>query len=221
MALLPILYVATKNYSSWSMRPWLALRWGEIAFEERLIALGPRDGTRNADMARISPTAQLPALHLPDGQILWDSLAICEWAAENAPSAGLWPADNALRALARCASAEMHSGFAALRRDLPMNIRRRAPPRALSGETGTQIARLVEIWAQCQAGAGGPFLFGARPNIADAFYAPMATRLRTYAIDLPAKAAAYVEAILHDPQFQAWELAAMAEQHAIPETDCA
>lgn len=221
MAQLPILYVATKNYSSWSMRPWLALRWGAIAFEEKLIALGPRDGSRNPAIAQISPTAQVPALHLPDGQILWDSLAICEWAAEARPEALLWPVDGAQRALARCVSAEMHAGFAALRRDLPMNIRRRAPARALSLETQAQIARLVEIWAHCQARAGGPYLFGARPSIADAFYAPMATRLRTYAIDLPDKAAAYVEAILHDPHFQAWELAAMADQHAIPETDCA
>lgn len=221
MAQLPILYVATKNYSSWSMRPWLALRWGAIQFEESLIALGPRDGTRNGDMARISPTAQLPALHLPDGQILWDSLAICEWAAEADPEALLWPRDAAQRALARCVSAEMHSGFGALRRDLPMNIRRRAPPRALGSETQSQITRLVEIWAQCQAQTGGPFLFGARPNIADAFFAPVATRLRTYAIALPVAAAAYVETVLQDRHFREWELAALADDHAIAETDCA
>lgn len=213
------LFIGNKNYSSWSMRPWLALTWSGLAFEERLIPLGPRDGTRNAAMAQISPTAQVPVLVLPDGQTLWDSLAICEWLAQECPQARLWPADRAQQALARCAAAEMHSGFAALRRDLPMNIRRRAPPRTLTPETTAQIARVVALWAHCQACAGGPYLFGARPTIADAFYAPVATRLRTYAIDLPPQAADYLAAILSDPAFRAWELAALAEDHAIPETD--
>ncbi len=215
------LYVGNKNYSSWSLRPWLALRWSGLAFEEKLIPLGPRDGTRNAAMAQISPTAQVPALRLADGQRLWDSLAICEWLAEERPQAQLWPADRGQRALARCAAAEMHAGFGALRRDLPMNIRRRAPPRSLSPETAAQIARVAALWAQCQASGGGPYLFGARPTIADAFYAPVATRLRTYAIELPSAASDYVTTILQDPAFRAWELAAIAENHAIPETDCA
>lgn len=216
-----MLFIGTKNYSSWSLRPWLALTWSGLAFEEHLIPLGPRDGSRNAAMAQISPTAQVPALRLPDGQTLWDSMAICEWLAEERPQAQLWPADRGQRALARCAAAEMHSGFGALRRDLPMNIRRRAPPRALTPETTAQIARVLALWAQCQASAGGPYLFGARPTIADAFYAPLATRLRTYAIDLPPPAAAYMTTILSDPAFRVWELAAMAEDHAILETDCA
>jgi len=122
--------------------------------------------------------------------------------------------------LARSAAAEMHAGFLRLRQALPMNLRRRAEQRGLSQEVQVQIARISALWAQCQQAAdGGPYLFGARPGIADAFYAPVATRFRTYAVNLPNGAQRYVETICADPAFQAWEQDALADEHRLPETD--
>lgn len=158
---LPILYVATKNYSSWSMRPWLALTWAEIPFEERLIELGPRDAPGgNPEIHAVSPAGTVPVLHLPEGAVIWDSLAICEWAAEEAPDAGLWPQDRLARAHARAVTAEMHAGFAALRRELPMNIRRRTPPRTPSPETAAQVRRVEAIWTECLSRSGGHTFLG-------------------------------------------------------------
>lgn len=217
---LPVLHIGSKNYSSWSMRPWLALAWAQIPFRENVLALLPRGSGPNAAFAAISPTGQVPALELADGQVIWDSLAISEWAAEQRPEALLWPAEANLRALARSAACEMHAGFAALRRALPMNLRRRAEPRVLDAEVQGQVARIIALWAQCQAAAGaGPYLFGARPGVADAFFAPVATRLRTYGVPLPAAAQAYVEAICAEDSFRAWELAALADPLRLQDMD--
>ncbi|MDX2276053.1 MAG: glutathione S-transferase family protein [Hyphomonadaceae bacterium] len=212
----PILFIGNKNYSSWSMRPWLALRWGGIAFEERVIPLGGEGYGKSKikDVLAVSPSGRVPALHI-EGVIINDSLSICEWAAEQAPS--LWPREPLKRALARSAAAEMHSGFAALRGALSMNVRRRmeqAP--ALDADVHADLQRLFELWSGLRAshGAGGPYLFGAR-SVADAMYAPVATRLRTYAIETPPVVAAYCATIFADDAFRAWEQGAEAEPWTI------
>jgi glutathione S-transferase len=215
----PVLYIGNKNYSSWSMRPWLALRWGGVAFEERVIPLGgPGYGkSKIGEILAVSPSGRVPALHVGE-TVIWDSLAISEWAAEQAPS--LWPADPLARAVARSAAAEMHSGFGALRRDGSMNVRRRAGKRDWPEDTRSDIARLEELWGGLRArfGAGGPFLFGAR-SVADAFYAPVCTRLRTYDVAVGAVAQAYCDAIFADAAFRDWEEAAAAETWKIPAAD--
>jgi glutathione S-transferase len=215
----PVLYIGNKNYSSWSMRPWLALMWGGIAFEERLIPLGgPGYGkSKIAEILTVSPSGRVPALHVGE-TVIWDSLAISEWAAERAPS--LWPEDAVARAVARSVTAEMHAGFAALRRDGSMNVRRRAGRRDWGEDTRADIARVEEVWAlaRTQYGATGPYLFGAR-SIADAFYAPVCTRLRTYDVALSPLAQAYCNTIFADDAFRAWESAAIAEPWAIAAAD--
>ncbi|MGE0044411.1 MAG: glutathione S-transferase family protein [Hyphomonadaceae bacterium] len=214
----PILYIGNKNYSSWSMRPWLALKWGGIDFDERVIPLGgPGYGkSQIAEILAVSPSGRVPALH--DGAIaIHDSLAISEWAAERAPS--LWPSDPGARALARAASAEMHSSFFALRRDLSMNIKRRvAKEPDWPEDTRADFARLFELWGDALQRSGGPWLFGAR-SITDAMYAPVVTRLRTYAVETPASLQPYCDALLNDGAFRDWERGALAETWAIPSTD--
>lgn len=199
------LYIGNKNYSSWSLRPWLVLRWAKIPFEEHEIRLDQPGYGRHAieEVLRVSPNGRVPALHA-DGLIIWDSLAIAEWAAEQRPS--LWPDNPRLRAEARAVSAEMHSGFECVRRDLSMNIRRRCTVPALPAETSAELARIEAIWTGLRArhAAAGPWLFGAR-TIADAFYAPVATRMRTYGIKLAAPAQTYCDNVLADPDFRAWE----------------
>lgn len=215
----PILYIGNKNYSSWSMRPWLALTWGGVAFVERVIPLGGMGYGKSkiADILAVSPSGRVPALHVGE-TVIWDSLAICEWAAEQAPA--LWPADPPARAVARSAVAEMHAGFAALRRDGSMNVRRRAGKRHWPEDTRADVARLDELWTGLRAayGAAGPFLFGAR-SIADAMFAPVCTRLRTYDVAVSAISQAYCEAIFADDAFRAWEAAAIAETWTLPQTD--
>ncbi|MBI1188198.1 MAG: glutathione S-transferase [Alphaproteobacteria bacterium] len=218
----PVLYIGNKNYSSWSMRPWLALTWAGVAFEERMIPLGgPGYGkSRIAAVLAVSDSGRVPALHVGDVRI-HDSLAIMEWAHEQAPEAGLYPRDAILRALARAAAAEMHAGFAAIRNAMSMNIRRRmkAAP-AWSDEVKADLARLFELWGGLRArhAQDGPYLFGAR-GIVDAMYAPMATRLRTYAVEAPAACQAYCDTIFDDDGYRAWEAGALAEPQRIASTD--
>ena len=202
------LYIGNKNYSSWSLRPWLLLRVAGIPFEERAVALtgqGPSEVHR-----AYSPSGLVPCLH--DGEVrVWDSLAIAEYLAER--HAGLWPEAPAARAFARSMSAEMHGGFTALRGTWVMNAKlafaERAPPESVQRE----VDRIVQLWTTCRAApaaAGGPFLFG-RFGIADAMYAPVALRFRTYAARLPDAAAAYRDALLALPAMQEWISAALAE----------
>jgi glutathione S-transferase len=216
-----VLYVGNKNYSSWSLRPWLVLTWAGIPFEERVIPLGgPGYGkSQIAEVLAVSPSGRVPVLET-DGVTVWDSLAIAEWAAERAPHAHLWPEDSRTRAICRSVTCEMHSSFAAMRRDLSMNIRRRTTPREWPDDTRADLARVEQLWASTREryGAGGPFLFGAR-TIADAFYAPVATRLRTYGVKVVPATHAYCEAIFADPAFRAWEAAAIAEPWSIAVTD--
>jgi glutathione S-transferase len=205
------LYIGNKNYSSWSLRPWLCLRWAGIAFEEREVRLDQPGYGRQAidEILKVSPNGRVPCLHA-DGHTIWDSLAIAEWAAEEKPNAGLWPPDRPTRAHARSVVAEMHAGFASLRRDLSMNIRRRVAVSNWPVETRADIDRIDAMWSDLRTryGKAGPWLFGAR-TIADAFYAPVATRMRTYGVTLSPPAQSFCEAVFADPDFRAWETASV------------
>jgi glutathione S-transferase len=216
----PVLHIGNKNYSSWSLRPWLALKWGGIPFEETIIALGG-EGYGRAEIKEVravSPTGRVPVLHVGD-TVIHESLAICEWAAEQSPS--LWPADPLVRAEARSASCEMHAGFVALRMAMTCNIRRRLERQPdWNSATRADLARLYELWGGLRAryGGDGPFLFGQR-SIADAMFAPVCTRLRTYAVEPPQVAQAYCATIFADPTFQEWEWAGEAESMTIEQTE--
>lgn len=206
-------YYAVRNYSSWSLRPWLALTWAGIDFKERFVDLD-QDGygvSAVKDAKAVSPSGKVPALDV-DGLTIWDSLAICEWAAEERPDALLWPTDRRVRAEARSVSAEMHSGFPALRRDLTMNIRRRVAPQNWADDVKRDIDRMTELWTTFRKSprGEGPYLFGAR-TIADAFFTPVATRFRTYSVALPPAAQDYADTLLRDPAFLEWERRAEAE----------
>jgi len=202
------LVIGNKNYSSWSMRPWVALRASGIPFEEAFIPLY----TDAADKQRIldvSPAGKVPIL--VDGDVtVWDSLAIIEYLAEKFPDKKLWPADRAARAHARAVSAEMHSGFASLRNECGMNLHRPVGPVPLSQETRENIARVQEIWSGCLQRYGGPFLFGSFGG-ADAMYAPVVHRFRTYAIPVAGEARHYVDAMEALPAFQEWTRDGLAE----------
>lgn len=207
-----ILYIGNKNYSSWSLRPWLVLRWARIPFEERLIRLDqPGYGAgKIVEVLRVSPTGRVPCLDA-DGLHIWDSLAIAEWAAETFPAAQAWPADKARRAEARAVTAEMHSGFSNVRRDLSMNIHRRtAAVLSLPAETRAEIARLDQVWSGLRArfAGEGPWLFGAR-SIADAFYAPVATRMRSYGVSLSGSSREWCDTVFADVDFRDWEAASV------------
>jgi glutathione S-transferase len=218
---LPTLTIGNKNYSSWSMRPWLALRWADLRFEEKIIPLGPRGLGPNPDLLAVSPTGTVPVLELASGERIWDSLSICEWAHEQAPEAKLWPEDNIARALARSAVAEMHSGFAAIRKALPMNIKRVKRLHDLSAETQAQIDRLDALLRGLITRFGGgqaSWIFG-HPTIADAFFAPVATRLRTYKVKVSAPVEGWCQTVFSDSAFRAWEAAARNETWTLTETD--
>jgi glutathione S-transferase len=217
----PTLYIGNKNYSSWSLRPWLALHLAGIEFEEVLIPLGG-DGYgrgRIAAVKAVSPSGRIPALRIGEVTV-WDSLAICEWAAEQRPHAGLWPDDITARAVCRSVVCEMHSGFASLRNEFGMNLRRRTGPREGVESTRDDLARITALWAETRAtwGRGGDHLFGAR-TLADVFFTPVATRVRTYGLTLDRASMAYVETLLADRHFRAWEAAAEAEPWRIEETE--
>lgn len=203
-----VLFVGNKNLSSWSLRPYLALSHVGVPFEDVVVRLD-RPDTRERILA-ISPSGRVPSLR--DGAlVVWDSLAICEHLAERFPEARLWPEDPALRARARSISCEMHSGFAALRRELPMNIVARTP-RAPSPEVARDIERIVAIWTEHRAlhADRGPFLFGPF-SIADAMFAPVVTRFVTYDVPVPAAARAYMDAVLSLPAMVRWSADAHEE----------
>ena len=207
------LILGNKSYSSWSLRGWLIAKLAGIPFEEEVIYLRKPD-TRAKILAH-SPAGQVPAL-IEDGQVIWDSLAIGEHLAERCPGKGLWPDDPQARSLARSVVAEMHSGFRALRMALPMDLRRRYPDHPLSPEVAREIARIEEIWHDCRAryGAEGGFLFGA-PTIADAFYAPVVTRFRSFEVTLKAESEAYCAVIMDWPLMRQWLAEAAEESETI------
>lgn len=211
----PVLYVGNRNYSSWSLRPWLALTWGNIDFETRVIPLGG-DGYTKRQMPTVlavSPSGTVPVLIVGDDAVA-DSLAICEWAAEQAPS--LWPADPTTRMLARAATAEMHSGFGAIRENLPCNIRRRAERRVLSEDVQQEVERIEALWTSSLTRFSGPYLFGIAPTIADAFFTPIATRFRTYGVQLSVASQRYADTLLANDAFRAWEAEGLAETWTMP-----
>jgi glutathione S-transferase len=204
------LVIGNKNYSSWSMRPWLALKANDIAFEEVLIPLytGDADKQRILGFAR---SGKVPVLI--DGDVtVWDSLAIIEYLAERFPETRLWPEDRASRAHARSISAEMHSGFAALRNECGMNLHRSVGAIPLSEQARADIARVQQIWSECRDrhGGRGPYLFGAFSG-ADAMYAPVVHRFRTYAIEVTASVRDYMDAMRSLPAFEQWTSAGLAE----------
>jgi len=205
------LIVGNKKYSSWSMRPWVALKHAGAPFEEQVIGLDLPDTATN--IARVNPAGRVPALY-DDGLLVWDSLAICEYLAEKLPAAQLWPADVRARAQARSACAEMHSSFQALRTDFPMKlVTEKLSTPAIRPEVAADIARITALWTELRQryGQGGPFLFG-RFGIADAYFAPVAVgRFLAYGLRLEGAVKDYVDAVAAQPAVKAWVDAARQE----------
>src|SRR5450631_738643 len=205
------LVIGNKNYSSWSMRPWLALRASGIAFEEIFVPIYTDNKADKERLLSFSASGKVPALI--DGDVtIWDSLAIIEYLAERFPDARLWPDDRTQRAHARAISAEMHSGFVPLRNECGMNLHRPIRPLALSQDAQANVARIQEIWIGCRErhGQRGPFLFGAF-GAADAMFAPVVHRFHTYAIPVAPKAQLYMETMMSLPAFAEWTEAGLAE----------
>ncbi len=211
----PRLHIGDKNYSSWPMRPWLAMRVGGIAFDEVLHAL-PETGGKPS-FGAISPNARVPALEL-DGAGIAESLAICEWAAEQ--NLALWPKGSTDRALARSAASIMHSGFPNLRSDAPMNIRRRTDAGRMTPAGLDDAAKVDELWSGWLKRSGGPYLFGDY-SVADAMYAPVVMRFITYAIPRSPDAQDYIDQMLVEPNMAAWIAAAEKETRQLPRSDIA
>ena len=210
-----VLYIGNKNYSSWSLRAWLILRESHIDFEERRILLDVE--TTAEELAALGAAMRIPVLEIGDEHI-WDSLAIAETVAERWPDKGLWPADQSARAHARSISAEMHSGFEALRNLMPMNCRAMGRRVTLTDELTADIDRIVEIWSDCFHRYDGEWLFGDF-SIADAMYAPVVLRLRTYGINLPESASYYPRRLLKSPAMQEWLSAAECEIEVIEQDE--
>jgi len=211
------LIIGNKNYSSWSMRAWVLLKQADIPFEEVMVRFNAFDAgsTFKKTVSELNPAGKVPVL--TDGSlVIWDTLAIAEYLAEQFPDKQLWPSDRAARARARSVCAEMHAGFTGLRSHCPMNIEAALP------DTGrliwrdkpavrNDVERLVEMWQGLLTEHGGPLLFG-KFSIADAYFAPLCTRIKTYALPVPPKVMAYVEQVHALPGVQAWIAGALAEQ---------
>ena len=201
-----VLVTANRNYSSWSLRPWLLLTALGLPFADRVEPFAAADNW--AAFRDFSPTGQVPVL-IDGERTIWDSLGIALYLAERHP--GVWPADEAARAWGQCAVAEMHGGFGALRGERPMNVGVRVAPHGGSPALARNVERLAELWTQGLERFGGPWLAGDAFTAADAFFAPVAFRVRTYAIGLSPAAAAYAERLLAHPAMRRWEAAALAE----------
>ena len=211
------LIIANKNYSSWSFRPWLAMKVAGIPFEETVISLEAPDF--KSRVTALSGAGKVPLLL--DGETrVWESLAILEYLADKFQSASLWPADAQVRAHARAVASEMHAGFPSLRRELPMNVRRPVRPRSLGEDAAADVARIDDIWSECRArfGAGGPFLFGAF-GAADAMYAPVVWRFHTYAVEVSAAARGYMRAFEALPAWSEWRDAARRETWVVAQDE--
>lgn len=207
------LAIGNRNYSSWSMRPWVLLRQAGIAFDD--IQLWFDDDARIAEARRYSPTGQVPVL-LIDGEAVWDTLAICETVAELFPDRELWPADARARRLARSVCAEMHAGFHDLRAAMPMNIRASYPGKGMNAAVARDVDRVVAIWEDCRSrsGGGGKLLFGGF-TIPDAYFAPVVMRFLTYAVAVPPGARAYMDAVCSLTAVAEWMAAARRETSVI------
>lgn len=208
------LILGNKNYSSWSLRPWIAMRHAGIAFDEEVIPLYEPGSAEK--ILKYSPTRKVPVL-LDGDMIVWETLAILEHISERFPKAQLWPSDVKARAHARALSSEMHAGFAPLRKHCPMNMRRVGRKRELTAEVAADVRRIEAIWTDCRArfGAGGPFLFGSF-GAADAMYAPVVSRFASYAIGVGAAAEAYMAAVMNLPAYKEWREAGVAEAWIMP-----
>jgi glutathione S-transferase len=208
------LVIANKNYSSWSLRPWMAMTMAGLPFDESMILLDTP--TMKKEIAEHSGAGRLPVLH--HGKVtIWETLAILEYLAETFPEKNLWPKSKAARAVARAISNEMHAGFTGLRNACPMNLRRPAKPVGLNESTKADVARIEEIWRECRKtyGKGGKFLFGKFCN-ADAMFAPVVTRFETYAISVAKDTRAYMDAVMATKAFQSWKAAALMETWIVP-----
>ncbi len=212
-----VLVIANKNYSSWSLRPWMALTMAGLPFDEKMVRFGePRFGQ---EIRKISPAGRVPVL-LHGKLVIWDSLAILEYLAEIFPRKNLWPKSKAARAMARSVSNEMHSGFSSLRNACPMNIRRPPKPVEMSEATKSDVARIETLWRDCRRtyGKGGKFLFG-KFSIADAMYAPIVSRFETYAIPVAGDTRAYMATVMATKAFQSWKADALKESWIVPEDE--
>jgi glutathione S-transferase len=209
------LVIGNKNYSSWSLRPWLAMRHAGIGFTEERIRLNLPDTKRQ--ILQYSPSGRVPCL-IDRGLAVWDSLAICEYVNEQHADGSLWPRDPARRARARSVTSEMHSGFAALRAHMPMDIRGHYPDKGAMAterpDVRADVVRIQALWDDCLRASAGPFLFGDF-SIADAFFAPVVTRFRSYAVALPGQLAAYSDAVFGLPAMRQWVAASEAEVETI------
>jgi glutathione S-transferase len=215
------LFIGNKNYSSWSMRPWVLMTEVGIAFDEVLLRFDAltAESRFKREVGKVSPAGRVPVL-VDDGFAVWDTLAIAEYLAERFPEKSLWPRDAKARARARSLCAEMHAGFGALREHCPMNLEATLPAigqQVLAEQAGVRddLARIVRMWTDALAASGGPLLFGSF-SIADAYFAPVATRIRTYALPVPANVGAYVERLFALQGVQAWVRGALAEHDFVP-----
>lgn len=210
------LTISSKNYSSWSLRGWLLCRMAGLDFDEEIVTHD--DQEIRQELLLLSPSVRVP--RLTHGAVtVWDTLAIAEYMAEIAPDAGLLPADQATRAHCRSISGEMHSGFYNLRSALPMNLKARHQSFKIFSGARPDVERIKSIWTECLGKYGGPYLFGATPTVADAMYAPVCTRFRTYAVPLEPQLAAYCDAIFHWPLMQEWTQGALVEPDEIVELE--
>lgn len=209
------LTISSKNYSSWSLRGWLLAKFAGLPFVERMVA--PDDPDARAEILLLSSSILVPCLE-HQGIKIWDTLAIAEYLNEIKPRAGLLPAERAARAHCRAICGEMHSGFSALRSALPMNLKGHFPNFKIWSRAGADIERITTIWNGCFKTYGGPFLFGER-GMADAMYAPVATRFLTYDVHLDKNCAAYCKRIIEMPEMQTWIQAALAEPEDIDELE--
>jgi len=215
------LYIGNKNYSSWSMRPWVLMREFGLPFDEVMVhfdSFGAESAFKQA-IGRVSPAGRVPVL-VDDDLVVWDTLAIAEYLAERFPEHALWPRERRARARARSLCAEMHAGFAALRSHCPMNLEASLPEvgaRVLAEQPAVRVdlARIESMWIDALAASGGPFLFGDY-GIADAYYAPVVGRLRTYSLPVSAPVASYIERVLASPGVSDWVRDALAEHQFVP-----
>lgn len=210
------LTISSKNYSSWSLRGWLLVRFAGLPFEERAVPVD--DAAARKELLLLSPSILVPCLR-HQGVTVWDTLAIGEYLHEVRPKAGLLPGDRLARAHCRAICGEMHSGFANLRAALPMNLKGDSPGFRIWDRAQADIDRVCEIWRDCLRQYGGPWLFGAKRTMADAMYAPVATRLRTYHVVLDEVCAAYAAQVLEMPEMLEWQGAALTEPEEIDELD--
>jgi glutathione S-transferase len=210
------LTLSSKNYSSWSLRGWLMTRFAGLEFDEVLVS--PDDPDARKELLLLAPSIRVPCL-THEGAKVWNTLAIAQYLIEIRPDAGLMPADRIARAHCRSVSGEMNSGFANLRAALPMNLKRQYPGFKIWAGAQPDIDRVVEIWTDCLATYGGPFLFGAQRGVADAMYAPVVTRFLTYGVKLNKPCTQYCQTIMAMPEMQEWVAAAKLEPDEIEELD--